>query len=154
MHKIRFPNILAYSRPCERFISQISEFLVSFQTALSDGVELVFWTCRRLARDLERTVLNRSSDDRVSGGVGPIISITPCRRLRHNSAVTPRRNCTRQRSKQCIIHSSGVGTMGTGGVHCTPQVQDLYPQSQRCGLCQNFKQTTLTTRLYKVRTNL
>jgi len=133
MHKIRFPNILAYSRPCERFISQISEFLVSFQTALSDGVELVFWTCRRLARDLERTVLNRSSDDRVSGGVGPIISITPCRRLRHNSAVTPRRNCTRQRSKQCIIHSSGVGTMGTGGRGyivppkfrtCTPKVKD------------------------------
>jgi len=31
------------------------------------------------------------------------------------------------------------------GVHCTPQVQDLYPlypPSQRCGLCQNFKQTT------------
>jgi len=47
--------------------------------------------------------------------------------------------------------------MGTEGVHCTPQVQDLYPlhpPSQRCGLCQNFKQTTLTTRLYKVRTNL
>jgi len=50
--------------------------------------------------------------------------------------------------------NSGVGTMGTGGVHCTPQVQDLYPPSQRCGLCQKFKQTTLTTRLYKVRTNL
>jgi len=51
--------------------------------------------------------------------------------------------------------SSGVRTMGTGGGHCTPQVQDLYPlypPSQRCGLCQNFKQTTLTTRLYKVRT--
>ena len=30
----------------------------------------------------------------------------------------------------------------------------LVPPSQRCGLCQNFKQTTLTTRLYKVRTNL
>ena len=26
------------------------------------------------------------------------------------------------------------------------------PPSKRCGLCQNFKQTTLTTRLYKVRT--
>ena len=38
----------------------------------------------------------------------------------------------------------------------TPQVQELYPHppSQRCGSCQNFKQTTLTTRLYKVRTNL
>ena len=48
---------------------------------------------------------------------------------------------------------SGVGTMGT----LYPKVQDLYslyPPSQRCGLCQNFKQTTLTTRLYKVRTNL
>jgi len=28
------------------------------------------------------------------------------------------------------------------------------PPSQRCGLCQNFKQTTLTTRLCKVSTNL
>jgi len=28
------------------------------------------------------------------------------------------------------------------------------PPSQRCGLCQIFKQTTLTTRLYKVLTNL
>ena len=47
--------------------------------------------------------------------------------------------------------------MGTGGGHCTPQVQDLYPlylPRQRGGLCHNFKQTTLTTRLYKVRTNL
>ena len=46
---------------------------------------------------------------------------------------------------------------GDKGVHCIPQVQDLYPlylPSQRCGLCQNFKQTTLTTRFYKVRTNL
>jgi len=46
--------------------------------------------------------------------------------------------------------------MGTGGT-LYPQVQDLhplYPPSQRCGLRQNFKQTTLTTRLYKVRTNL
>jgi len=48
---------------------------------------------------------------------------------------------------------SGVGTMGTGGT-LYPQVQDLYPPSQRCGLCQNFKQMILTTRLYKVRTNL
>jgi len=41
------------------------------------------------------------------------------------------------------------GDRGAG--HCTPQVQDLYPlylPSQRCGLCHNFKQTTLTTRLY------
>jgi len=46
--------------------------------------------------------------------------------------------------------------MGTGGT-LYPQVQDLYPlypPSQRRDLCQNFKQTTLTTRLYKVRTNL
>jgi len=44
-----------------------------------------------------------------------------------------------------------------GGEYIVPQVQDLYPlcpSSQRCGLCQNFKQTTLATRLYKVRTNL
>jgi len=48
-------------------------------------------------------------------------------------------------------------TYGDRGGTLYPQVQDLYPlypQSQRCGLCQNFKQTTLTTRLYKVRTNL
>ena len=32
--------------------------------------------------------------------------------------------------------------------HC---LYPLYPPSQRWGLCQNFKQTTLTTRLYKVR---
>jgi len=43
---------------------------------------------------------------------------------------------------------------GHGGTLTPPQVQDLYPPSQRCGLCQNFKQTTLTIRLYKVRTNL
>ena len=46
---------------------------------------------------------------------------------------------------------------GQGGTLYPPQVQDLYPlylPSQRCGLCQNFKQTTLTTRFYKVRTNL
>jgi len=45
---------------------------------------------------------------------------------------------------------------GLGGT-LYPQVQDLYLlylPSQRCGLCQNFKQTTLTTRLHKVRTNL
>ena len=45
---------------------------------------------------------------------------------------------------------------GQGGT-LYPQVQDLYPMyppSQRCGLCRNFKQMTLTTRLYKVRTNL
>ena len=45
---------------------------------------------------------------------------------------------------------------GQGGT-LYPQVQDLYPMyhpSQRCGFRQNLKQTTLTTRLYKVRTNL
>ena len=35
-----------------------------------------------------------------------------------------------------------------------PPSSGLVPPSQRCGLCQNFKQTTLSTRLYKVRTNL
>jgi len=54
------------------------------------------------------------------------------------------------------ISDSGVGTMGSGDT-LYPQVQDLYPlylPSQRCGLCQNFKQTTLAARFYKVRTNL
>jgi len=56
-----------------------------------------------------------------------------------------------------LVKYNGVGTMGTRGYIVSPQVQDLYPlylPSQRCGLCQNFKQTTLTTRFYKVRTNL
>jgi len=49
--------------------------------------------------------------------------------------------------------------MRTGGGTLYPPtssglVRPLYPPSQRCGLRQNFKQTTLTTRLYKVRTNL
>jgi len=46
--------------------------------------------------------------------------------------------------------------MGTGGYIVPPSsgLVPSVPPSQRCGLCQNFKQTTLTTRLYKVRTNL
>ena len=54
------------------------------------------------------------------------------------------------------LQPSVVGTMGTGGT-LYPSSSGLVPPvppSQRCGLCQNFKQTTLTTRLYKVRTNL
>jgi len=45
---------------------------------------------------------------------------------------------------------------GDRGVHCTPSSELVppVPPSQRRGLCQNFKQTTFTTRLYKVRTNL
>jgi len=49
-----------------------------------------------------------------------------------------------------------VGT-GVQGVHCTPPSSGLVPPvppSQRFGLCLNFKQTTLTTRFYKVCTNL
>ena len=42
---------------------------------------------------------------------------------------------------------------GQGGTLYPPS-SGLVPPSQRCGLCQKFKQTTLTTRLYKVRTNL
>ena len=47
--------------------------------------------------------------------------------------------------------------MGTGGgtlYSPSSGLVPLYPSSQRCGLCQDFKQTTLTTGLYKVRTNL
>ena len=47
----------------------------------------------------------------------------------------------------------GVGTLGTVGTASSGLVLPV-PPSQRCGLCQNFKQTTLTTRLHKVRTNL
>jgi len=58
---------------------------------------------------------------------------------------------------QIWLQYSGVGTMGTGGGTLYPPssgLVPLYPSSLRCGLCQDFKQTTLTTRLYKVRTNL
>jgi len=51
----------------------------------------------------------------------------------------------------CLI--SGVGTMRNYVPPSSGLVPPV-PPSQRCGLCQNFKQTTLTTRLYKVRTNL
>jgi len=43
-----------------------------------------------------------------------------------------------------------VGTLYPPSSGLVPPV----PPSQRCGLCQNFKQTTLTTRLCKVSTNL
>jgi len=55
----------------------------------------------------------------------------------------------------CLCHQ--WRNYGDRGGTLYPQVQDLYPlhpPSQRCGLCQNFKRTTLTTRLYKVQTNL
>jgi len=47
-----------------------------------------------------------------------------------------------------VIHGgSGVGTMGTAGYIVPPPSSGLVPPvpfpSQRCGLCQNFKQTTL-----------
>jgi len=42
---------------------------------------------------------------------------------------------------------------GDGGTLCPPSSGPV-PPSQRRGLRQNFKQTTLTTRLYKVLTNL
>ena len=72
-----------------------------------------------------------------------------------------RRGSNQSINQSCIFRvvqviNSGVGTMVTGGT-LFPQLQDLYslyPPSQRCGLCQNFKQTTLTTRPYKVCTNL
>jgi len=55
-----------------------------------------------------------------------------------------------------VTYFTGVGTMGTGGYIVPPSSGHVppVPPSQRCGLCQNFKQKTLTTRLYKVRTNL
>jgi len=55
-----------------------------------------------------------------------------------------------------MCHRQWRRNYGDRGVHCndcTPSSR-LVPPSQRCGLCQNFKQTTLATRLYKVRTNL
>jgi len=53
----------------------------------------------------------------------------------------------------CLEWGSGLGTMGTAGYIVPPKFRTCTP-NQRCGLCQNFQQTTLTTRLYKVFTNL
>ena len=71
-----------------------------------------------------------------------------------------RNRCIREQSF-CVYarKCSGVGTMRTGGGGClypspSSGLVPLYTPSQRCGLCQNFKQTTLTARLYKVCTNL
>ena len=50
------------------------------------------------------------------------------------------------KSPSPVISSSGVGTTGTGGY--------IVPPKSKMRLMSNFKQTTLTTRLYKVRTNL
>ena len=53
--------------------------------------------------------------------------------------------------------ASELWGQGHGDIVAYPPSSGLVPPvppSQRCGLCQNFKQTTLTTRLYKVRTNL
>jgi len=69
----------------------------SVHTVEMDGVEVwrafVFRLAMSLAERTETVVLSRSSEDRVSGGVGPITSITPCRRLRQKMDITPRRNC-------------------------------------------------------------
>jgi len=61
------------------------------------------------------------------------------------------------RALQPLQYPAVASELWGQGVHCSPQVQDLYPMyppSQRCGICKNFKQTILTTRLYNVRTNL
>ena len=55
------------------------------------------------------------------------------------------------------LNFSGVGTMGTGEVHCTPQVQDLYPmcpQVKDAAYVKILSKRLLTTRLAMVRTNL
>ena len=71
---------------------------------------------------------------------------------------TPQQSLVRRKQRSAANERLPVASELWGqGVYCTPQVQDLYPlhlPSQRCGLRQNFKQTILTTRLYKVRTNL
>ena len=57
-------------------------------------------------------------------------------------------------SPDCLPVASEL--RGQGGYIVPPSsgLVPPVPPSQRCGLSQNFKQTTLTTRLYKVRTNL
>ena len=57
-------------------------------------------------------------------------------------------------SNTCI---SGVGTMGTEEVHCTPVssgLVPLYPQVKDAAYVKILSKPTLTTRLYKLSTNL
>ena len=71
----------------------------------------------------------------------------------HNTATSFWENNCRSLS----IWQQGAMASELWGVTLYPPSSGLVPPvspSQRCGLCQNFKQTTLTTRLYKVRTNL
>jgi len=52
---------------------------------------------------------------------------------------------------------SGVGTMGTGWYIVPPKFRTCTPctpQVKYAAYVKNLKQTTLTTRLYKARTNL
>jgi len=60
------------------------------------------------------------------------------------------------KSPSPVISSSGVGTTGTGGYIVPPKFRTCTPctPKSKMRLMSNFKQTTLTTRLYKVRTNL
>jgi len=59
-----------------------------------------------------------------------------------------------------IDPSSGVGTMGTGGGYIVPPSSGLVPPvpppqvKDAAYVKKHFKQTTLTTRLYKFRTDL
>ena len=76
------------------------------------------------------------------------LSVRACLRARPGGGIF-RPAC--RRLLVCLI--SGVGTMRNYVPPSSGLVPPV-PPSQRCGLCQNFKQTTLTTRLYKVRTNL
>jgi len=69
-------------------------------------------------------------------------------------------NKSRDGARECqhwdLPQRSGVGTVGTGGT-LYPQVQDLYPlypQVKDAAYVNILSKRLLTTRLYKVRTNL
>ena len=81
--------------------------------------------------------------------------VTQARRVRHEAA----RVCTSDHHVDAV-HTNTSATIVQPAVASelwyVPPSSGIVPPppSQRCGSCQNFKQTTLTTRLYKVRTNL
>jgi len=121
---------------------------------------------RYFLRQVTHAVLRNHQYERVAAVNVATARIAAARRPRCQLLTAPgaREDRSRPLSKGCRVQISGVGTMGTGryivsskfSTSCS-RLQDLYPctpPSQRCGLCQNFKQTTLTTGLYKVRTNL
>jgi len=81
-------------------------------------------------------------------------SVQPFPQVSRSRAAAPAVQTYKHRQRQTAVASELCG-QGGGTLYAPSSglVPPVIP-SQSCGLRQNFKQTTLTTRLYKVRTNL